>query len=316
MNAKNNILGIIYILIAMALFSIHDAILKYIFEKTSLYEIFFARTLIATLLSTGFLLIKKQRISFITHYPFLSIIRVVLHFLAFSFYFVSLTYLSLAVATALYFSTPFFMSIFARIYLKEHIGYKRWLSIFFGFIGVYIILNPNFEDFDFKTLLPLLCALFYALSMTITKITSDKDNAYTQLFYFYLITISLCCILFLFLGSGQFDNFSDPTIKFIFREWFSDINYTWKFIAIIGILATVAFTCVFKAYSTYSTSVTSIFEYSLIVWSIVIGFFLFDDIPTIRTMIGCIIVIFAGMFIFFREKIREQKVNLETPLRR
>ena len=316
MNENKNIFGIIYILIAMALFSVHDAILKYIFEKTSLYEIFFARTLIATLLSTGFLLIKKQKISFITHYPLLSIIRVVLHFLAFSFYFVSLTYLSLAVATALYFSTPFFMSIFARIYLKEHIGYKRWFSIFFGFIGVYIILNPNFEDFDFKTLLPLLCALFYALSMTITKITSDKDNAYTQLFYFYLITISLCSFLFLILGSGQFDNFSDPTIKFIFREWFSDINYTWKFIAIIGILATVAFTCVFKAYSAYSTSVTSIFEYSLIVWSIVIGFFLFDDIPTIRTMIGCIIVILAGMFIFFREKIREQKANLETPMRR
>ena len=316
MNVNNNIFGIIYILIAMALFSVHDAILKYIFEKTSLYEIFFARTIIAALLSGGFLLITKHRISLITHYPLLSIIRVALHFLAFSFYFVSLTYLSLAVATALYFSTPFFMSIFARIFLKEHIGYKRWLSIFFGFVGVYIILNPNFEDFDYKTLLPLLCALFYALSMTITKLTSDKDDAYTQLLYFYLITILLCVLLFLILGSGQFDNYSDPTVNFIFRKWFSDINYTWKFIAIIGVLATVAFTCVFKAYSSYSTSVTSIFEYSLIVWSIIIGSFLFNDIPTIRTIIGCIIVIFAGMFIFFREKIREQKTNLETPLRR
>ena len=316
MNVNNNIFGIIYILIAMALFSVHDAILKYIFEKTSLYEIFFARTLIAAFLSGGFLLITKQRISLITHYPLLSIIRVALHFLAFSFYFVSLTYLSLAVATALYFSTPFFMSIFARIFLKEHIGYKRWGSIFFGFVGVYIILNPNFEDFDYKTLLPLLCALFYALSMTITKITSDKDDAYTQLLYFYLITILLCVLLFLILGSGQFDNYSDPTVNFIFRKWFSDINYTWKFIAIIGVLATVAFTCVFKAYSSYSTSVTSIFEYSLIVWSIIIGSFLFNDIPTIRTIIGCVIVIFAGMFIFFREKIREQKTNLETPLRR
>ena len=208
------------------------------------------------------------------------------------------------------------MSIFARIFLKEYIGYKRWLSIFFGFVGVYIILNPNFEDFDYKTLLPLLCALFYALSMTITKITSDKDDTYTQLLYFYLITILLCVLLFLILGSGQFDDYSDPTVNFIFREWFSNINYTWKFIGIIGVLATVAFTCVFKAYSSYSTSVTSIFEYSLIVWSIIIGSFLFNDIPTIRTIIGCIIVIFAGMFIFFREKIREQKTNLETPLRR
>ena len=316
MNANNNIFGIIYILIAMALFSVHDAILKYIFEKISLYEIFFARTLIAALLSGGFLLITKQRIICTTHYPVLSIIRVVLHFLAFSFYFVSLTYLTLAVATALYFSTPFFMSIFARIFLKEHIGYKRWLSIFFGFVGVYIILNPNFNDFDYKTLLPLLCALFYSLSMTITKITSDKDDTYTQLLYFYLITILLCVLLFFILGSGQFDNYNDPTIKFIFREWFSDINYTWKFIAIIGVLATIAFTCVFRAYSSYSTSVTSIFEYSLIVWSIIIGYFLFNNIPSIRIVIGCIIIIGAGMFIFFREKIREQKINLETPLRR
>ena len=316
MNFNNNILGIIYILIAMLLFSVHDAILKFIFEKTSLYEIFFARTLIAAILSTGFLLIKNYRFSLITHYPFLSIIRVVLHFLAFSFYFVSLTYLPLAVATALYFSTPFFMSIFARFLLKEQIGYKRWLSIFVGFLGVYIILNPNFEDFDFKTLLPLLCALFYALSMTITKMTSDKDDTYTQLFYFYLITILLCGFLFLFLGSGQLDDFSNPTVKFIFREWFSNINYTWKFIVVIGVLATIAFTCVFKAYSSYSTSVTSIFEYSLILWSIIIGYFLFNDIPTIRTIIGCIIIICAGMFIFFREKIRDQKTNLEIPLRK
>ena len=316
MNFNNNILGIIYILIAMLLFSVHDAILKFIFEKTSLYEIFFARTLIAAILSTGFLLIKNYRFSLITHYPFLSIIRVVLHFLAFSFYFVSLTYLPLAVATALYFSTPFFMSIFARFLLKEQIGYKRWLSIFVGFLGVYIILNPNFEDFDFKTLLPLLCALFYALSMTITKMTSDKDDTYTQLFYFYLITILLCGFLFLFLGSGQLDDSSNPTVKFIFREWFSNINYTWKFIVVIGVLATIAFTCVFKAYSSYSTSVTSIFEYSLILWSIIIGYFLFNDIPTIRTIIGCIIIICAGMFIFFREKIRDQKTNLEIPLRK
>ena len=316
MNNVNNSKGIILVLIAMATFSVHDAIIKFIFKEAALYEIYFGRTFIAAILSALYLLLTNQKIIFKTGYPILSVVRVILHFLAFSFYFVSLTYLTLAIATALYFSTPFFMSIFARIYLKEHIGYKRWLSIFFGFVGVYIILNPNFNDFDYKTLLPLLCALFYSLSMTITKITSDKDDTYTQLFYFYLITILLCSFLFLILGSGQLDNLNDPTVQFIFREWFSDINHTWKYILMISVLATIAFTCVFKAYSSYSTSVTSIFEYSLIVWSIIIGFFLFDDIPTIRTMIGCIIVIFAGMFIFFREEIREQKTNLETPLRR
>jgi drug/metabolite transporter (DMT)-like permease len=231
-------------------------------------------------------------------------------------FFISLTYLSLAVATALYFSTPFFMSIFAKTFLNESIGYRRWLAIFFGFIGVYIILNPNFSNFDFKNLLPLLCAFFYALSMTITKITSDKDDTFTQLFYFYIITIILCLFMYFFLGSGQFDKFSDPTVKFIFREWFSNFDYTWQYIVLMGILASIAFTCVFRAYSNYSTSITSIFEYSLIIWSIIIGYFLFDDIPTIRTIVGVIIVMSAGVYIFFREQKKDQEVNLDTPLRR
>ena len=314
--SSNNTIGIIYILVAMATFSVHVSILKFIFQKTSLYEIYFGRILIAAILSGTFLLIYKKKLTLTTHYPILSLIRVILHFLAFSMFFISLTYLSLAVATALYFSTPFFMSIFARTLLNENIGYRRWLAIFFGFIGVYIILNPTFSNFDFKNLLPLLCAFFYALSMTITKITSDKDDTNTQLFYFYIITLILCLFMYFFLGSGQFDNFSDPTVKFIFREWFSNFDYTWQYIVLMGILASIAFTCVFKAYSNYSTSITSIFEYSLIIWSIIIGYFLFDDIPTIRTIAGVIIVMSAGVYIFLREQKRDQEVNLDTPLRR
>ena len=314
--STNNTFGIIYIIVAMATFSVHDSILKFIFQKVSLYEIYFGRTFIAATISAVFLLIYKKKITLITHYPILSLIRVILHFLAFSMFFISLTYLSLAVATALYFSTPFFMSIFARTLLNEIIGYRRWLAIFFGFIGIYIILNPDLSDFDFKNLLPLLCALFYALSMTITKITSDKDDTYTQLFYFYVITIVLCLIMYLVLGSGQFDKFDDQTIKFIFREWFSNFDYTFQYIILMGILASIAFTCVFRAYSNYSTSITSIFEYSLIIWSVIIGYFLFDDIPTIRTIIGVIIVMSAGVYIFLREQKKAQEVNLDTPLRR
>ena len=80
----------------------------------------------------------------------------------------------------------------------------------------------------------------------------------------------------------------------------------------MGILASIAFTCVFKAYSNYSTSITSIFEYSLIIWSIIIGIFV-DDIPTIRTIAGVIIVMSAGVYIFKRTK-KDQKVNLDTHL--
>mgnify|MGYP001402681681 FL=1 len=316
MDTSNNSKGIILVLIAMATFSVHDAIIKFIFTEAALYEIYFGRTFIAALLSAAYLLLTKQKIILKTSYPILSIVRVVLHFLAFSFYFISLTYMSLAVATALYFSTPLFMSILAKLFLKEDIGIRRWLAILVGFIGIFVILNPDLSDFDFKNLLPVICALFYASSMTISKKTADKDNVHTQLFYFYILTVSICLTVFFLSGSGQFNKFDNPTMQFIFRDWFSNPTFTWKYIIVMGILASVAFTCIFKAYTSFSTSITSIFEYSLIIWSVIIGYFLFNDIPTLRTLLGIILVVGAGIFIFIREEIRKQKITIETPIRR
>ena len=224
--------------------------------------------------------------------------------------------MSLAVANALFFSSPFFISIFAHFLLKERIGIRRWLAIFLGFIGIYIILNPDFKDFEYKNLLPVLCALFYSISMTITKITSEKDNVHTQLFYFYVLAVGICIIIFLFSGLGQFNKFENPTMQFIFRGWFTDTFYAWKYILLMGILASISFAFIFRAYSSYSPSVVSLFEYSLIIWSIIIGYLLFNEIPTLRTFFGVSIVMSAGIYIFVREKKRNQDITLNFPKRR
>ena len=316
MNEENNSKGIILVLVSMALFSFQDALIKFVFEKAALYEIYFGRTFIASVILGAYLFFRKQKIKFKTEYPFLTVIRVVLHFFAFSFFFISLTYMSLAMANALFFSSPFFISIFAKFFLNEQIGIRRWSAIFLGFIGIYIVLNPDFSEFEYKNLLPVLCAFFYAISMTITKITSDKDNLYTQLFYFYTLAIGLCLIIFIFFGSGEFNKYNDPTMQFIFREWFSNTTYAWKYILIMGAMASISFVCIFKAYSSYSPSVVSLFEYSLIIWSIIIGYLLFSEIPTLRTFIGISLIISAGIYIFVRERVRKQDITLKFPKRR
>ena len=152
--------------------------------------------------------------------------------------------------------------------------------------------------------------------MTITKITSDKDNLYTQLFYFYTLAIGLCLIIFFFFGSGEFNKYNDPTMQFIFREWFSNTTYAWKYILIMGATASISFVCIFKAYSSYSPSVVSLFEYSLIIWSIIIGYLLFNEIPTLRTFVGISLIISAGIYIFVRERVRKQDITLKFPKRR
>jgi drug/metabolite transporter (DMT)-like permease len=317
MIADNNSKGIILILIAMSLFSMQDALIKFIFEQSALYEIFFGRYLVAAIVLFIYLSFKGQKVSLKTHYPLLTFIRVLLHFIAFSTFFISITYMQLATANALFFSCPFFVSIFAKFFLKEFIGIRRWSAIAFGFMGVLIVLNPNFQDFNYRNLLPVLSALFYAASMTITKYTSDKDDVNTQLYYFYLIALILCGIIYLFMGNGQFNSLEfDPTTQFIFREWFTNFDYTWKFILFFGVAASVAFLCIFSAYIIASPSVISLFEYSLIIMSMIPGYFLFSEIPSLRTLLGVICIISAGVYIYFRERARNQYVASKTPARR
>jgi drug/metabolite transporter (DMT)-like permease len=317
MTTDNNSKGIILILIAMSLFSMQDALIKFIFEQSALYEIFFGRYLVAAIVLFIYLSFKGQKVSLKTHYPLLTFIRVLLHFIAFSTFFISITYMQLATANALFFSCPFFVSIFAKFFLKEFIGIRRWSAIAFGFMGVLIVLNPNFSNFEYKNLLPVLSALFYAASMTITKYTSDKDDVNTQLYYFYLIALILCGIIYFFMGNGQFNSTDfDPTTKFIFREWFSNFDYTWKFILFFGLAASIAFLCIFSAYIIASPSVVSLFEYSLIIMSMIPGYFLFSEIPSLRTLLGVICIISAGVYIYFRERVRKQYVATKTPARR
>ena len=313
--SQNNPRGIVFILLGMATFSIQDALIKFIYEDVALYELYFGRTLVACILLIIYLKITDQKINLKSHYPFLTILRVICFFFGFSFFYISLTYMSLAMANALFFSSPFFISILATIFLKEKVGIRRWIAIFAGFFGVYIVLNPDFNDFDYMKLAPVACALCYAISMTITKVTSDKDNVYTQMLHLYFGALLISILFFIFTGKGQFNNFSDETFQFIFREWFTNPSYAWPFIITMGCIGAFAFYFVFNAYSIASPSVVSLYEYSLIIWSIITGYLIFDNIPTVRTFIGVSIIIGAGVYIYFREKVKDQLIVTDTPNR-
>jgi len=75
-SAQSNSKGILFILMGMALFSIQDALIKYIYEDAALYELYFGRTLVALILLVGYLKFSKQKISLKTHYPFLTILMI------------------------------------------------------------------------------------------------------------------------------------------------------------------------------------------------------------------------------------------------
>ena len=312
---NNNTKGILLILAAMLIFAIQDSLMKYIYNSVSLYEVYIIRTVISFILVIIFLKILKKPIVFKTHYPLLTLCRVILFFFGFSSFYVSLTIMPLATATALFFVTPFLITIFAKFILKDQIGLRRWIAVIVGFIGVYIILNPNFDNFDYFSLTPILCAFCYSLSMIIIKKTSEKDNVYQQMFQFYIGATIISIIFYFFIGDGRYNTIDNPAAQFIFREWFSNLEFSLIYMIILGFTAAAAFLLIFSAYRIASPAVVSPFEYSILVWSTLSGWIFFNEVPKINTMIGMFLIVVGGIYIFMREKVQEQSIVTEKPLR-
>jgi len=299
----------------MFIVSFQDATFKYIYNSVSLYEVYLIRTLISFVIIVFYLKITNKPIIFSTHYPLLTIIRVILFFFGFSSFYIAITIMPLATATALFFASPFLMTIFAIFILKEKVGLRRWSAVIIGFIGVYVILNPDFNNFNYLSLTPVLCAFCYALSMIILKKTSAEDDVYSQMFHFYILAIVISIIFYFYMGDGRFNNIDHPASQFIFRKWFDNLEFSLPYMIFIGVIGASGFLCLFTAYRIASPAVISPFEYSILVWASLNGWLFFDEIPDVRTIVGMMLIVCGGVYIFIREKAQDQSIATEKPLR-
>jgi len=312
---ENNSLAIFYIIAGMTVFSVQDTLVRILSSEVSILQIMFLRSIVG--LSVLFLLlkIKKIPIIFSSQYPLLTIIRSILFMFAFLFYYIGLAYLPYAVTTALFFTTPFFITILSKIFLKENIGLIRLLTIIFGFIGVVIIANPTFDSFNIFMIFPILCAFGYSASMIIIKITSDKDSVYSQTFHVYLATL-LFAPLVTYIGSS-FDASSadNQVLNFVFRSWELNLYTQYFLIFVVGVCVVAGFLLIFNAYRVGKPFVIAPFEYTILLWSIFYGWLIWDEKVTIQSWIGMAMIVAAGIYLFYRERVNEQEITMDQPLR-
>ena len=312
---NKNAQGILFIVLGMFIFAVQDTLVKYIYNSIALYEMYFIRSLVSFLIVILYLKITNKTIIFKTHYPILTTLRVILFFFGFSSFYISLAVMPLATANALFFCSPFIITIFARFILKEEVGFQRWLAVVVGFIGVYIVLDPDFGNFNYFSLLPVLCAFCYACSMIIIKKTSEKDNVYSQVLQFYIAAMIISAIFYFIIGDGHYNTSDHPAFQFIFRKWFNNLEFSMPYMVILGVVAAGSFLALFTAYRIASPAVISPFEYTILLWASLSGWFIFGEIPNTRTFIGMFLIVCGGIYIFIRENIKKQPIVTETPLR-
>ena len=299
----------------MTVFSVQDTLVRILSSEVSILLIMFSRSVVGLFILLLFLRIIKIPIIFSSQYPLLTVIRAMLFMFAFLFYYIGLAYLPYAVTTALFFTTPFFITILSRIFLKEKVGIIRLMTIIFGFLGVVIIANPTIDSFNIFMIFPILCALGYSASMIIIKITSDKDSVYSQTFHVYLATL-IFAPLVTYLGSSfEATSGNNEVLNFVFRAWLINSYTQYIMILIIGICVVGGFLLIFNAYRVGKPFVIAPFEYTILLWSIFYGWLIWDESVTLRSWIGITMIVTAGIYLFYRERVNEQEITTDQPLR-
>ena len=315
MNKENNSLAIFYIISGMTVFSIQDTLVRILSSEVSILQIMFLRSLIGLTILIILLKIVKIPVIISSQYPLLTTIRAILFMFAFLFYYIGLAYLPYAVTTALFFTTPFFITIFSKIFLKENIGLIRLMIIIYGFLGVVIIANPKIDSFNIFMIFPILCALGYSASMIIIKMTSDKDSVYSQTIHVYFSTLLFAPLVTYLGNSFSLKSENNEILDFVFRSWVLNSYTQYLIIFIVGVCVVAGFLLIFNAYRVGKPFVIAPFEYTILLWSIFYGWLIWDESVTLRSWIGMTIIVSAGIFLFYREKINDQKITTDHPFR-
>ena len=176
-------------------------------------------------------------------------------------------------------------------------------------------MNPDFNNFNIYSLFPILCAFFYSLTVVIQKKTSDKDSLFTQIIHTYLSAIFFSIIIYFVIQNITFSSYQVSEYKFVLMTWEIPSLYFLTILIIIGLSGVIGFFSLFGAYRIGSPATITPYEYSLIIWSILFGYFIWNDYLTITGFAGLSLILIASFFTLYREYQLKIKVNLDQPIR-
>jgi len=231
-----------------------------------------------------FFLIPRERYFdfYKTSRPFLHFKRCLAGLIAIVAIFIALRKLPLATVVSISFAAPIFTTIFSIFLLKEKVGFYRWLAVFVGFIGIIIISEPGYSSININYLYPLVfCLGLSYVAIAIRQLSSTEPLWLIGLYFSFSITI----ISFFTISQGWLM----PNLKDLFL------------LSMIGILGGLANLWLSHSYKLSEVTLVTPLKYLALVFAIFFGYFIWDEVPSIKTLIGASLVIISSFIIFRRE---------------
>jgi drug/metabolite transporter (DMT)-like permease len=287
------LIGIGLMLAGVLLFSINDAVGKWLLATYSVGQLLLLRS-VATLLLLSPLIWRAGKAAFTSApRPGLQLLRTVLSTLEVAMFFWAVAYMPLADAMTFYLAGPIYVTALSVLFLRERVGWRRWTAVLVGFAGVIIALRPSAATLTLPALIALGGSIFYAFLMITTRLVKETDD---------IVLMSSQ-----FLGTFIFGAVAAPL------SWVTPTAYDMIFLSGFGAISIVALFCINRSLKLAPASVVVPYQYTLILWGVLFGWRFFGEVPDIFTLAGAAIIVAAGLYIFWREQVTTRETSFAPP---
>ncbi len=284
-NGNLALAGMLLMLLGDFLFSMNDAMGKWLVASFSVGQVLVIRSFGSFLILTPMIMRQGSGALFRVERPSLQLMRVVMTTADVALFYAAVAYLPLADVMTFYMAGPIYVAAISHFFLGERIGWRRWLAVFVGFVGVLIALRPSAAMFSWPSLFGLVGSLAFALTLVLgrrLRQTSDATLVAWQ-------TVGALVVGFV-LSIGN---------------WRSASALDLGAMLALGVVAGSAHMLITRSLKLAPASLLAPLQYSLLIWAIVLGFIFFGDIPDAQIIIGSVIIVLAGLFIFHRKNLIE-----------
>lgn len=283
-------LGIKYMLFASFCFACMGAFAKQLSGSMSSIEVVFFRNVFGVILIL--LSIYRTPLKQTGGKPLLLIFRGVAGFVSLLFFFYNIANIPLGEAMTFSKTSTIFSAIFAYIFVKEKLGFKGWMGVFVGFIGILFITKFDGSSLDKTDWLGILCGVGAGLAYTsIRELRKYYDGRTIVLSFMGIGTVGP---LILMLISEVYTN---ANYDYIFGTFVMPKSGDWFYIIFLGLFATMAQIYMTKAYSVAKAGIIGTISYANIAFSILIGIILGDKFPDIWIILGISLIVVSGFFV-------------------
>ena len=287
---SKNQLGFFYMFISVCAFSLMDVLVKWS-EAYPIGQVLFFRGFFGVI-PILFLIPRERFIDFYkTTRPLLHFKRCLSGLIALVSIFIALRNLPLATVVSITFAAPIFTTIFSIFLLNEKVGLYRWLAVLVGFVGIIVITEPGFSSLNFYYIYPIIfCLGLSYVAIAIRKLSSTEPVWLISFFFSFSIAI---------LGLLSF-----------FQGWVMPNLLDLFLLSMVGILGGLANLWLSQSYKLSEVSLVTPLKYLALVFAIIFGYFIWQEIPTLKTLIGALLVILSSLIIFRREMTLEKRVSV------